>query len=453
MFFTKSLIKYSKLLGLLLIQNKIIIGGLVLIFLTIISTGLYSILISEQIRQVALERAETTTGSYVTSLALNELSIKDFEPINFDEKKMVFSKFFDHLESEETIRIKIWSKDGTVVYSDDEQIVGDNFQENARFQTSINGKLTSEIKEPIEPENITELGYEQLMEIYVPVWFDSDEPVGVIELYCTLDSINESVDQVNLLILEISLILIGIISIGVLIFSILMAKYSQQAVQQEKFATIGKLSSRVAHDLRNPLSVIKNVATLNELSYPKTEEESRKRNKMIISSVLRMTHQINDVMNFVKAPFLELESASVKTIVDSTKNNMVIPTSVKINFEGDDQKINCDPKQIEVLFSNLFSNAIHAMKINGEIKIRVTDEKDQTVIRVIDQGPGISKEDLTEIFSPLFTTKQEGTGLGLFSCQSIVKKHRGTIQVSNNPTTFTIKLPKKITPFKENENE
>jgi signal transduction histidine kinase len=355
---------------LLLVRNKIILGGLIVIFLTVVSTAVYGSLISEQIRLLAIERAETTSGSYVTSIAQSELTVNDFDPTNFDEKKVIFSKFFQHLESEETIRIKVWSKDGTIIYSDDENIVGENFKENIRFQTSIDGQLTSEIKNPVDPENVSELGYSQLMEIYVPIWLDSTEPVGVIELYCTMDSTNESVEQVNFLLFEITLILIGIISSSVILFSIVMARYSRKAVEQEKFVTLGRLSSRVAHDLRNPLSVIKNVATLNEMSSPKTKEESNKRNKMIISAVERMTHQINDVMEFVKTKHLNTENVSLKTVIDSTKNNMTIPKDVKILYDGDDLVIKAEPKLLEALFSNLFLKKIK-LSLKLWIKVQV----------------------------------------------------------------------------------
>jgi signal transduction histidine kinase len=424
------------------IKNKIVIGGLIVIFLTIISTTLYSTMISEQIRQITLERAETSTASYVKSLAVNELAIEDFEPQNFDKKKSVFLSFFQHIKSDETVRIKVWAKDGTIIYSDDDEIIGKNFKENTRFLESIKGQITSEIKEPIDPENVAEVGYEQLIEIYVPIWLDSTQPIGVIELYCSLDSMNESIQKVNSLILEVTIILIGIISIGVILFSIVMSKFSQQDIQKEKFASIGQLSSRVAHDLRNPLSVIKNVIALDEISPPKTKEESNKRRKMIISAIERITHQIDGVMNFVKTTPLELENISVKTIIESVKNNMIIPINIKIIYEGDEPTIKCDVKLMEALFSNLISNSIYAMKSNGNITIKVIDDINQVILKVIDQGSGIAKANLKNIFNPLFTTKQEGTGLGLFSCKSIVEQHNGTITVNNNPTTFTIKLPK-----------
>ena len=215
-----------------------------------------------------------------------------------------------------------------------------------------------------------------------------------------------------------------------------------EMIKQEKLATIGHLSARVAHDLRNPLSVIMNVADLDSKVPAKTKEQSEKRKQMIIRACERMTHQINRVMDFVKVKPLELEIGPLKTIFDSVTHSMVVPEEVKIVYEGDEPNIACDPRVMEALFSNLFSNSIQAMEDKGKITMRVTNEKNQVIIQVEDQGPGIPKKNIDKIFEPLFTTKQTGTGLGLASCKSMVEQHKGTITVSNNPTIFTITLPK-----------
>ena len=218
----------------------------------------------------------------------------------------------------------------------------------------------------------------------------------------------------------------------------------QEMIKQEKLATIGNLSARIAHDLRNPLSVIMNVADLDSKVPAKTQEQADRRKQMVIRACERMTHQINRVMDFVKVKPLEIEIGPFKTIFDSVKHSMVIPENVKIIYEGDEPDITCDPKVMEALFSNLFANSIQAMDNKGTITVRVKNEKNQVIIKVEDQGPGIPKENLEMIFEPLFTTKQTGTGLGLASCKNIVEQHHGTISVSNNPTTFTITLPKVI---------
>ncbi len=96
---------------------------------------------------------------------------------------------------------------------------------------------------------------------------------------------------------------------------------------------------------------------------------------------------------------------------------------------------------MKVVFINLFYNAIQSLGTEGKIKISSEISGNNIIIKIEDSGSGIPKGKLDKIFEPLYTTKQEGTGLGLVSCKSIIEQHRGTISVKNNPTTFTITLP------------
>jgi two-component system sensor histidine kinase HydH len=98
---------------------------------------------------------------------------------------------------------------------------------------------------------------------------------------------------------------------------------------------------------------------------------------------------------------------------------------------------------MKIVLINLLVNAIQAIGVDGKITIRAFDHPDKKIIWVEDTGPGIPEEYLTKIFEPLFTTKQQGTGLGLSSCLNIINQHGGTITAKNNPTTFIITIPTK----------
>jgi two-component system sensor histidine kinase HydH len=97
---------------------------------------------------------------------------------------------------------------------------------------------------------------------------------------------------------------------------------------------------------------------------------------------------------------------------------------------------------LEVVFSNLLKNASQAVNDSGEITIRIIDKNDDVFVEIEDSGPGILETNMEQIFEPLFTTKQTGTGLGLASCKSIIEKHGGTLSVRNKPTVFTVQIPK-----------
>jgi signal transduction histidine kinase len=97
---------------------------------------------------------------------------------------------------------------------------------------------------------------------------------------------------------------------------------------------------------------------------------------------------------------------------------------------------------MQIVFSNLILNAIQSIgEAKGTINIRAKKKQNNIEIKIEDSGPGIAQSVYDKIFDPLVTTKQEGTGLGLASCKSIIEQHRGTISASNKPTTFTITLP------------
>jgi len=212
----------------------------------------------------------------------------------------------------------------------------------------------------------------------------------------------------------------------------------------ERLSAIGELSARVAHDLRNPLGIIKNAVELIELSSnDETDEKLKKRINMIKKATERMSRQITDVLDFVRTRPLQLEKKSLITILESSLKSTV-PESVKITNPKKDVSIICDGKQLEVVFSNILMNAIQAMENSGEIKVRITENEEDVSIEIEDSGHGIPEDRIEQIFDPLFTTKSSGTGLGLVSCKNIVEQHKGTITVRNNPTIFEIKLPKKV---------
>ena len=118
-----------------------------------------------------------------------------------------------------------------------------------------------------------------------------------------------------------------------------------------------------------------------------------------------------------------------------------IPTGIKINLTKENFEMFGDFYKLVVVITNLIKNSIDAMKNNGAINITAKNSVDVTVIDVKDSGPGIPQEIISKIFSSLYTTKRDGTGLGLKMAKTIIDSHGGSISVRNNPTTFTIRLP------------
>ena len=208
----------------------------------------------------------------------------------------------------------------------------------------------------------------------------------------------------------------------------------------ERMSVIGELTSRLVHDLKNPLSVIN--MTTQMMKMETSDEKELNRIKQIDESYNFVMTQIKDVLDYIKSGKITLKEILLSDIISKAVKMTNIPDKIKINQELKDIAINVDDKKLQVVFSNLLANAVEALEGEGQINIRVEDVGHNVKIDFEDSGPGIPKEKLAKIFDPLFTTKSTGTGLGLVSCKKIIEQHDGAIIVSINPTTFTVTLPK-----------
>ena len=122
---------------------------------------------------------------------------------------------------------------------------------------------------------------------------------------------------------------------------------------------------------------------------------------------------------------------------------MQIPANISTDVSECSFKANVDKIMMESTFSNLILNSIQIIgDKNGKITVSIKEKDSQYSITIEDSGEGIDSKIIDKIFDPLFSTKMEGTGLGLASVKAIIEAHGGTIYVKNNPTTFTITLPK-----------
>lgn len=217
---------------------------------------------------------------------------------------------------------------------------------------------------------------------------------------------------------------------------------TQERLKTEKLTAIGELAARIAHDMRNPLSVIKNVSELIKMQYPSNDPRLQDHFNKLENSVQRMSHQIDDVLNFVRTTPLNKKITSLKEIITKSLEDIDISPEITINLPQNDEKIDCDDQKLRTAFSNIILNAIQAIEDKGTITIKITGYTKHATVEISNSGPAIPDDVLPKIFEPLFTTKQRGTGLGLSSCKNIIEQHGGTISVKNNPTTFVITLPR-----------
>ncbi len=217
-------------------------------------------------------------------------------------------------------------------------------------------------------------------------------------------------------------------------------------VKTERLAAIGELAGMVGHDIRNPLTGIKNAAYYLETKGNAITDEKRKVMIDVINRSINQANKIvNDLLDYSREICLDLTECSPKTILDNALLTVQVPEHIRIlDNTLEEHKMMVDPAKLERVFINLITNAIDAISEKGTITITSAIKDTNVEIAFSDTGKGIPKENVEKMFTPLFTTKAKGMGLGLAICKRIVEAHNGKISIESTVgkgTTFTVSLP------------
>ena len=216
-----------------------------------------------------------------------------------------------------------------------------------------------------------------------------------------------------------------------------------QSFKKEKLTVIGQLSSNIAHDIRNPLGTIKNAGVIIEKENNDNNKTISREIERINLSVRRISHQIEEVLNYVRTTPLILKPYLINQTLQEAINTLTIPGNISVSMPKNDVTVKFDYDKIHIVFVNIILNAIQSIgNAKGEININMHETKTHVTLEFENSGPNIPSKDLKRIFDTLYTTKLEGTGLGLSSCKNIVEQHKGEISASSNPVKFSIRLPK-----------
>lgn len=217
-------------------------------------------------------------------------------------------------------------------------------------------------------------------------------------------------------------------------------------VKSERLAAIGELAGMVGHDLRNPLTGIKNaVYFLKKKGKSIPESQANEMLETIDTCVNYSNKIVNDLLDYSREINLELKDYSLKNLMMESLAMVNVPEKVEIvNNITDDISVKADQDKIKRVFINLIKNGIEAMPNIGKLTIDSKEANGRLEISFADTGVGIPDEVLSKLFTPLFTTKAQGMGFGLAICKRLTEAHGGTITVKTSNgagTTFTVTLP------------
>jgi PAS domain S-box-containing protein len=215
---------------------------------------------------------------------------------------------------------------------------------------------------------------------------------------------------------------------------------AKKLLDSEKITAAGTIASTVAHDLRGPLGTIRNAIYIMKLKPEKAEEMMCIIEKAVDNSV-GMLEELRGQMSEKPLDRVDTElSGFIKMIIDE----MPIPPGIKIHCELNETKAWIDPFHMRRVVENLIRNAVDSISGNGKITVSVFMKGENAIIKVSDNGRGISKEAMSNLFRPFYTTKSKGTGLGLHYCKQAVEKHGGEIRVDSKEgagASFSIVIP------------
>ncbi len=234
-------------------------------------------------------------------------------------------------------------------------------------------------------------------------------------------------------------------------------KYAEDLRRAEKSAAWKEVAQKFAHEIKNPLTPIQlSAERIRKRYYTKPEEYEKILNEgtnVIIEEVERLRLLLDEFMQYARMPLLAPTLTDVNEVVaNALKSYGEMPENIEIitNYSDDIPKIMIDPEQTRRAFFNIIKNAIEAIEKEGKINVttRLIDDQDQqrkfVEVEFSDTGVGIPPEIMDILFTPHFSTKKGGTGLGLTITKKIIDDQGGTISVSseqNKGTTFWVRLP------------
>ena len=423
-------------------------------------------------REAVIQREAAIVRDIVHALAPRELLAKDLKDYEGVEAQAHLDDTFSVLrELSGVVRIKVFNRDRVIVWSDDPQLIGLSQRQGDNLAAALEGQTQAVMNPADRPSHAYDkLPAKELIEFYVPFATtqagSGAEPVeGVLSIYRGAEGLNFTIRR--------SLVLLWLVSGagGLILFTALFGLFRsvyrrqrqaetafarlssehERIVQMEKLSAMGRLVGEIAHQFNNPL-----VGVINLAQRAERQTDDPQRVKALLGEIRRAGEHCRDfvqrMLQFTQLARSEPQSVNLNTIVRETiaffEQTVSEQPGVQFTTTDDEIPIEADPVLLRHALYNLIHNAAQADPrgpITVSLEPELRDGCDGWTLTVSDHGPGLTPQVAEKLFTPFFSTRAGGTGLGLSVAQHIAVQHGGNLRAEDNPgggARFLLWLPR-----------
>ncbi|SEM94402.1 Signal transduction histidine kinase [Mesobacillus persicus] len=297
--------------------------------------------------------------------------------------------------------------------------------------------------------NIVEVFFLIFVPVFISKRFFWTVAVSLILKYGLLGLIFKSVSVIAPIALIFFLSIFGYILLSRFISYVNGMVYAyEDAKQKEKLAVVGQMAASIAHEIKNPLSALKGFTQLQQ----ERDKQNENYYPIMLNEIDRINLIVSDLLILGKPTGATKSYASIEEILSyvvSINEPQASRQSIAIRTEIEEglPYLYCDENQMKQVFLNLIKNSIESMMDGGNIDIKAKLIENQFIISVQDEGEGIPHEQIEKLGEPFYTSKPNGTGLGLMVTKKILEEHNGKLDISSSPkkgTRVTVVIPESL---------
>ncbi|MBI2320129.1 MAG: two-component sensor histidine kinase [Betaproteobacteria bacterium] len=412
-----------------------------------------SLLLSHFLTERMLRQEGVLTMEFVQSVVIAERSLRAYFLGERQPEGEELEAALRHISAmPDVLRANIYNRDRVLIWSSDERLIGRKFGPNPELDAALSGQLVVHGDDEEHPELRKEehvdlsddAGF--FVEVYVPV---RDSPrgrvIGAVELYKNPKALAEALATARIFTFG------GAAVVGLFLYLTLFGlarradrvirAQQDRLVENEILATVGEMGSAVAHGIRNPLAAIRSSA---ELALECTPELARESAQDIIAEADRLEEWVRNLLSYARPIAASSQAVALRALVTGAVNHFTREMEKRgitgrFDVAHDLPLAKGDPLLLGQVLHSVMANAVEAIQQGGTIEIagKTDAARDRVELTIKDSGPGMSADQLKRVFTPFYTTKPKGLGIGLALAKRIVERFGGRIAIDSAPGAGT----------------